>query len=199
MSDDALRALCGLAASVLIGVLLAGCGSSDAPAAALASPDPMADPDSTEVQVVVQKAKRRMFLFRPGMPAKSYRIALGSDPDGDKQRQGDGRTPVGTFYVCQKNDQSKYYLFIALSYPNEEDAGRGLESELITQDQHDEILDALAEHKTPPWYTRLGGEIGFHGGGASWDWTRGCIALENADMRELYAAIRTGTSVTIEP
>jgi murein L,D-transpeptidase YafK len=199
MSDDMLRRLCLLAVSVLIGVMLPGCGSSDAPAAALASPDPTVDPDSSVVRVVVQKAKRRMFLFRPGMPAKSYRIALGSEPDGDKQRQGDGRTPVGTFYVCGKNDQSKYYLFIALSYPNEEHASRGLDGGLITQDQHDAILDALAAHKTPPWYTRLGGEIGFHGGGASWDWTRGCIALENADMRELYASIRTGASVTIEP
>ncbi len=199
MSDAVLRAVCGLAVCVLIGAALSGCGSSETTPAALASPDPTAAPDSTEVRVVVQKAKRRLFLFRPGMPAKSYRIALGSDPDGDKQRQGDGRTPVGAFYVCEKNEQSKYYLFIGLSYPNEEDAERGLESELITQDQRDAILGALSNHKTPPWYTRLGGEIGFHGGGASWDWTRGCIALENADMRELYAAVRTGTSVTIEP
>ena len=198
MTDDA-RALGMLAAIAMMGVALSGCGGADAPAIAPEPDEPVTAPDSSETQVVVYKSRRQLILFRPGMPPKTYHIALGAEPDGDKERQGDGRTPTGTFYVCEKNLESKYYLFIAISYPNEEDADRGLEAGLITQAQHDAILAALAARKTPPWHTRLGGEIGLHGGGASWDWTRGCVALDNGDMRELYALVRVGMTVIIKP
>ena len=60
-------------------------------------------------------------------------------------------------------------------------------------------MQAIEQRRCPPWYTRLGGEIGFHGGGTGWDWTEGCVALDNVDMRYLYAKIRIGTRVTIQP
>ncbi len=192
-----------LVALALLIVVLSNLGASGAPAV---SPDTEEREDvvptsesADGVQAVVQKSRRRMYLLREGQPTRCFRIALGSSPEGDKLRMGDGRTPVGTFYVCQKNEDSKYFLFIGLSYPGAEHAARGLDAGLISEDQNAAILGALAAHKTPPWYTRLGGEIGFHGGGASWDWTRGCVALDNADMRELYAALRVGAIVRIEP
>ncbi len=155
--------------------------------------------ETTGVHVVVHKSKHELTLYREGHEPKTYKVALGGEPAGDKERRGDCRTPLGTFYVCQKNQKSKYYLFIAISYPNEEDAKRGLKDGLISQAQHDAIVEAVANHKTPPWETKLGGEIGLHGGGSAWDWTSGCIGLDNGDMRELYAAVPMGAAVTIEP
>ena len=187
-----LAALLAIAAAA---ALLSGCGGTEE----LAPPEEPADGDADSVRLVVYKARREVVLSRPGQPPKTYHAALGSNPDGDKQREGDGRTPTGTFYVCQKNSDSKYFLFIGISYPNEEDAARGQTDGLITAAEHDAILSALANRKSPPWYTRLGGEIGLHGGGAGWDWTRGCIALDNADIRELYRYVRVGTMVVIEP
>ncbi len=163
------------------------------------SVEPAPPPGPEELWVVISKSKRRLVVLRGEKELRSFPLVLGFEPDGDKQREGDGRTPIGTFYVCEKNAKSKYYLFIGVSYPNEEDAQRGLADGLITRKQHDTIVQAIAKRKTPPWYTRLGGEIGLHGGGTAWDWTRGCVALDNGDIRELYALMRIGTRVTIQP
>ena len=199
----ALAALGLLAVLAFAGIVLSDLFRSDAPLCAAASaqpaPAPTPTPESGGPRVVVYKSRRQLILFRDGMEPKSYRITLGTEPDGDKERRGDCRTPLGTFYVCEKNQKSKFYLFVAISYPNEEDAARGLEHGLITRAQHDAIARAIAAHKTPPWHTRLGGEIGIHGGGTAWDWTQGCVAVDNADMRELYAEIPIGAEVTIEP
>ena len=190
--------LCVAVVLAVVGVALSGLFSSDAPPSAPSAEGPgparasLGGPD--ELRVVVRKRARRLLVFRGKTQIRSFPMVLGSEPKGDKQREGDGRTPVGTFYVCEKNAKSKYYLFIGVSYPNGEDAARGLRDGLIKREEHDAIVRAIAERRTPPWYTRLGGEIGVHGGGTAWDWTRGCVALDN-----LYALIREGTTFTIEP
>ena len=200
-----LAALCAIGVFAWVCVTFFGFLFSDAgPAASSAEGAPAfvvpaPAPEPGELWVVLSKSKRRLVVLRGEEEIRSFPVVLGFEPDGDKQREGDGRTPVGTFYVCQKNAKSRYYLFIGLSYPNEEDARRGLSDGLITREQHDAIMRAVAQHRTPPWYTRLGGEIGFHGGGIGWDWTQGCVALDNGNMRDLYALIRIGTSVTIQP
>jgi L,D-peptidoglycan transpeptidase YkuD (ErfK/YbiS/YcfS/YnhG family) len=89
-------------------------------------------------------------------------------------------------------------LSLGLSYPNIEDAGRGLRENLITRRQHDAIVRAIKRKSTPPQNTALGGDIYIHGNGASSDWTWGCVALENAEMKELFDAVTVGTQVMIE-
>jgi murein L,D-transpeptidase YafK len=126
-------------------------------------------------------------------------VGLGRDPEGDKIRQGDGRTPEGSFYVCVKNPDSNYYLSLGLSYPNKEHAERGLRNELITRAQYDQIMNAIKAKARPPWDTMLGGEVFIHGRGSNSDWTLGCVALEDDDMKELFDAIPKGTPVFIEP
>lgn len=200
-----LMVLCAIGVFAWACVAFFGLLFSDADPVASSAEDPPAfvepapTPGPEELWILISKSKRRLVVLRGQKELRSFPIVLGSEPDGDKQREGDGRTPTGTFYVCQKNAKSKYYLFIGLSYPNKEDAARGVRDRLITRQQHDAIVQAIAKHRTPPWYTRLGGEIGLHGGGTAWDWTRGCVALDNGDMRELYALMRIGTSVTIQP
>lgn len=149
-------------------------------------------------KVVVEKAARRLTLYSDGERVRVFPVALGFEPAGDKVRQGDGRTPEGDFYVCVKNGRSKFYLSLGLSYPNAEDAARGLEEGLITRAQHGRILDAVARGARPPWDTPLGGEIFIHGGGTARDWTWGCVALENEHVKELFDALPLGTPVRIE-
>lgn len=157
-------------------------------------PDPLIDP-----RVEIQKEARLLTVFSGSEPVKDYRMVLGSAPVGDKEREGDGRTPEGTFYVCSKNDASQYHRSIGLSYPNAENADRGLVSGLISKREHRTILEAIRYMKQPPWNTALGGEIMIHGGGTRADWTAGCIALSDADAEELFNALPLGTEVTIEP
>lgn len=154
---------------------------------------PLADP-----KIVVRKSARRLTLYSGGEAVRVYAVALGFEPVGDKEKEGDGRTPEGAFYVCMKNERSKYYLSLGLSYPNEEDAERGLRDGLITRTQRDQIASAIAKKIRPPWDTALGGEIFIHGGGLKGDWTWGCVALENENIKELFDAVPSGMSVFIE-
>lgn len=149
--------------------------------------------------IVVYKARRQLELFDDERLLRSYSVGLGFNPVEDKRIEGDGRTPEGEFYIFTKNPKSAYYLSLGLSYPNIEDARRGFRARLITKAQHDEIVRAIQRKQTPPQYTRLGGLIYIHGNGAQSDWTLGCVALENGDIRELYDAVDVGTPVIIKP
>jgi len=150
-------------------------------------------------QLTIKKSARSLELASNGKLLKTYKIALGFTPVGAKQRQGDGKTPEGTYYICNKNPKSKFYLSLAISYPNELDAKDGLAGGLIDRHQYNLIVNAQKRKGIPPWNTALGGEIFIHGEGASRDWTFGCIALDNPDIKELYDRIPVGTPVTILP
>lgn len=149
--------------------------------------------------IVVYKSKRLLELYSEADLVHSYRVGLGFSPVDDKKREGDGRTPEGDFYVFVKNPRSAYYLSLGISYPNIEDADRGLRDRLISKAQHRKIVDAIRNRKAPPQYTALGGLIYIHGNGSQSDWTWGCVALENEPMKELYDAVEVGTPVKILP
>jgi len=150
-------------------------------------------------RIVVYKSERKLEFYSDKTLLRTYRVGLGFSPVADKVREGDGATPEGEFYVFVKNNKSAYYLSLGVSYPNVEDADRGLRDGLITKAQHDAIVEAHRKKIGPLQYTKLGGLIYIHGNGAKSDWTWGCVALENGDMKELYDAVSVGTSVTIKP
>jgi murein L,D-transpeptidase YafK len=150
-------------------------------------------------RIVVNKSERRLQLYSEGTLVRTFKVGLGLNPVPDKVRQGDRATPEGEFYVFTKNDKSAFYLSLGISYPNVEDAERGLRDHLISRAQHDAIVRAIKRKATPPQNTALGGDIYIHGNGASSDWTWGCVALENEDIKELFDAVPVGTSVTIKP
>lgn len=150
-------------------------------------------------KIVVTKSMRMLELFDGDKLVKRCKIAVGFSPAGDKAVEGDGRTPEGKFYVFTKNDQSKYHLSLGLSYPGIKDAKRGLVDGQISQDEYDEIVNAVREHKMPPQKTALGGEIYIHGGGSGGDWTDGCVAVTDDEIREIFDAVSVGTQVTILP
>lgn len=149
-------------------------------------------------RIVVLKSKRRLELYAAGALIRTYKAGLGLNPGPDKLREGDRATPEGDFYVFTKNEKSAYFLSLGISYPNIEDAERGLRDKLISQAEHDAIISAIKRKATPPQYTALGGEIYIHGNGATSDWTWGCVALENGDIKELFDAVPVGTPVTIK-
>ncbi len=149
--------------------------------------------------IVVKKADRKLEVFDGEKLIKTYQIGLGFAPVGDKEKQGDGKTPEGDFYIFTKNDKSKFYLSLGISYPSNDDAERGLLDKLISKKQRDQIVEAIKNKKTPLQNTKLGGEIYIHGNGSSSDWTWGCVALEDAEMKEIFDAIQIGTSVKIKP
>ena len=150
-------------------------------------------------RIVVLKSRRRLELYSNGALVRTYKVGLGLNPVPDKQRQGDRATPEGDFYVFTRNDKSAFYLSLGISYPNAEDAERGLRDGLISKRQHAAIVTAIKRKATPPQNTRLGGDIYIHGNGAGSDWTWGCVALENEEMKELFNAVPVGTAVTIRP
>lgn len=201
---------------VFVGLLLlAACYSAPSPQSVSAQPKKIAsanfesqaltvDPSRLKLpliapRILVKKSQRQLLLFSGDRLVRTYRIGLGQSPVGDKVRAGDRRTPEGNFYIFTKNDRSAFYLSLGVSYPNTAHAERGLRDGLITRAQYEAITRALKAKKTPPQNTHLGGDIYIHGNGAQSDWTWGCVALENEDIRELFGAVNVGTSVTIQP
>ena len=152
-----------------------------------------------KARIIIHKKRRKLELFDGKTLVKTYEIVLGKTPVGDKEIEGDGRTPEGKFYVFTKNDKSKFHLSLGLSYPNLEDAERGLSAGLITKAEYEAIAEAIAEKKMPPQTTKLGGEIYIHGGGTDRDWTQGCVALADDDIKKLFDSIPVGTPVRILP
>ncbi len=150
-------------------------------------------------RILVSKSARRLALFLGDREAFSTRCAIGSSPAGHKEREGDRRTPEGDYYVCTRNEKSRFHLFLGLSYPNVRDAERALKAGRITRAEFDAISDRICAKSRPPWDTPLGGEVGIHGKGASRDWTAGCVALEDADIELLWEFCPLGTPVRIEP
>ena len=147
--------------------------------------------------LVIRKSARALEVYDGTWLVRSFGMALGFSPDGDKEIEGDGRTPEGEFYVFTKNPKSRFHLSLGLSYPAPDDAARGLAGGLISREEHDEIIKSADAKGMPPQKTRLGGEIYIHGGGPARDWTDGCVALNDDEMTELFAAIPVGTKVTI--
>ncbi|HEY0458367.1 MAG TPA: L,D-transpeptidase [Pyrinomonadaceae bacterium] len=150
-------------------------------------------------RLVVRKNERKLEVFDGDNLLKTYKIALGFAPEGDKNEEGDGKTPLGEFYVFTKNEQSKFHLSLGLSYPSIDDAARGLKENLISTAEHEAIVEAVQSGRMPPQNTRLGGEIYIHGGGTGNDWTWGCVALKDEEIKEIFDAVPAGAKVTILP
>ena len=132
-------------------------------------------------QVVVKKSTRRMYLLHNDKVLESYDIGLGFQPEGHKQYEGDGKTPEGLYFIDRRNPNSNFHLSIGISYPNPYD--RAFAASSGKSPGGDIFIHGR------PWKNRKGGR----------DWTAGCIAVSNAEMRDVYAMVRNGTPITIRP
>ncbi|MDB5659070.1 MAG: hypothetical protein JWS10_1685 [Cypionkella sp.] len=142
-------------------------------------------PEITSIQV--QKANRKMYLLHNSKVIKQYDIGLGGMPIGDKEFEGDMKTPEGIYFISHRNPNSAYHLSLGISYPNDEDRAN---AELLGK---------------PP-----GGDIMIHGGPprkangkkrkvSSVDWTAGCIAVTDDEVENIYAMVKPGTPIQILP
>jgi murein L,D-transpeptidase YafK len=137
-------------------------------------------------KVLIEKEERLLMLLSRGKVLKTYKIALGGNPNGPKERQGDNKTPEGTYVIDSRNKDSRYHLSLHISYPNEKDKKRAKELGVSP-----------------------GGDIMIHGlkNGHSWvgdshtdvDWTKGCIAVTNEEIEEIAKLVPNGTIVEIRP
>jgi len=147
--------------------------------------DPLPGAEQADL-VRVEKTARRLSLYRQGRLLRQFPIALGFQPNGAKVREGDGRTPEGRYRIDYRNPRSSYHLSMHVSYPDQQDRQRA----------HVGGYDP-------------GGAIMIHGlrNGLGWigrvhrlrDWTRGCIALTNPEMDDLWLRVPDGTPIEIHP
>lgn len=141
--------------------------------------------------IVVRKAQRRLLVFVDGDATHCFPVALGFAPVGHKQVQGDGKTPEG-FYRTSDKPWSSFDHAIAIHYPNADDARAAASDGRISAKTRDRIVADLRDGRVPPQSTKLGGAVLIHGGGTSFDWTLGCIALADSDLLTLRSVLPRG-------
>jgi murein L,D-transpeptidase YafK len=132
-------------------------------------------------RVVVHKSRRELLLLSGESVVRSYRIALGRNPIGHKQQEGDGRTPEGRYTIDSRNPNSKYHLSLHISYPSPGD------------------LERARSQSIDP-----GGDIMIHGLKPGvphpvTDWTQGCIAVTDSEMDEIWSLVADHTPIEILP
>lgn len=157
--------------------------------------------DTSSVWILLEKSKRRLTFFDQRTPLDDWGADLGPEPKGDKEKQGDGKTPEGEFYVCRKIPNSQFYKAFLVSYPSIQHAERGLKNGWITPAQHASIVKAIKTRNVPPQNTRLGGYIEIHGSGTGgfYDWTLGCAGMPNKAMDFMWDKTPVGTPIVIIP
>lgn len=145
-----------------------------------ASDFPVAD------KVVVEKSQRKLYLMRQDEVVRSFDIALGLVPEGDKHEEGDLKTPEGLYYLDTRNTNSDFFLSIRVSYPNAEDVreaqGRGVSAggQIMIHGQPNSPTYSDAYYR-------------------SQDWTNGCIAVSNSDMIDIWLMTPNVVPIEIRP
>jgi murein L,D-transpeptidase YafK len=137
-------------------------------------------------EIIVQKEKRLLSLYKNGENIKSYPISLGGNPTGHKIKEGDGRTPEGVYWIDWVHPNSSYHKAIRISYPN-------LADEINAKNQGSEPGGDIMIHGLPnglglfyPFFIKN-------------DWTEGCIAVSNRAIEEIESSVKIGTKVVIKP
>lgn len=171
--------------AILVFAAAAGCALAGA---ALADERPLPRVD----RIVIRKSDHVLEAWSGGTKVRTYRVAIGSGGAGPKRYEGDGRTPEGTYRIDQRHRSAAFHRFLHVSYPNAADRAA------YRQGLRDGII---------PRGTGIGGAIGIHGeprgfaglGHKMFDWTAGCIALDDEEIEELFVAVRPNAIVVIEP
>lgn len=166
--------------ALLGGLLLAAMMAPASFTAVSAGEFPIAD------KVLVEKGKRQLHLLKNNEPFRTFRIALGSAPEGDKEREGDQKTPEGRYVLDLRNPNSDFFLSIRVSYPNSADRAAARQKGLDPGGQ-------IMIHGQPnlPIYSRA-----FY---STADWTNGCIAVSNSDMIDIWLMTPDNVPIEIVP
>ena len=138
-------------------------------------------------RIVVYKRKRMLMLMRGGEAARTFRIALGREPRGTKLREGDGRTPEGSYLIDARNDDSQFYRAMHISYPSQADRQRA--RQMGVRPGGLIMIHGLDPAIKSKW----------HNDHWMFNWTRGCIAVTNEEMDVIWEAVALGTPIDIHP
>jgi hypothetical protein len=136
--------------------------------------------------LVLHKAARRLDLMHGESVLRTYRVALGLNPTGQKERAGDYRTPEGRYFLDRRNPRSEYFLSIQVSYPNDADLKRARRHRWDAGGSI--MIHGLPNElrRSPEYYERT-------------DWTDGCIAVSNSDMLEIWLMAPDHVPIDILP
>jgi murein L,D-transpeptidase YafK len=137
-------------------------------------------------KVVIEKAMRKLHLMRNGKAFRTFKIALGLRPVGDKKKEGDFKTPEGSYYLDSRNQNSEFFLSIRVSYPDAADVHEANQS-------GNDPGGAIMIHGQPNEPTRS--EVYYR----TQDWTNGCIAVSNSDMIDIWLMTGENTPIEIRP
>jgi murein L,D-transpeptidase YafK len=137
-------------------------------------------------KIVVEKAERKLSLVKDGEPFRTFEIALGIRPFGDKEYEGDFKTPEGIYSLDTRNPHSEYFLSIHVSYPDGEDVRRA-------RSKGQQPGGAIMIHGQPNEPTRS--EAYYR----TQDWTNGCIAVSNSDMIDIWLMTPDNIPIEIRP
>ncbi|MAD92136.1 MAG: hypothetical protein CMQ54_05360 [Gammaproteobacteria bacterium] len=137
-------------------------------------------------EVIVDKSDRELHLLKDDKIFRTFKIALGMSPVGDKKREGDFKTPEGKYILDIRNPNSEYFLSIHISYPNVEDRIEANKNSVLPG-------GAIMIHGQPNKPSHSEAYYKSH------DWTNGCIAVSNSDMIDLWLMIREKTPIEIRP
>jgi tetratricopeptide (TPR) repeat protein len=137
-------------------------------------------------KILIEKKERRLMLLSKGEVLKTYKIALGGTPNGPKEKQGDNKTPEGTYFIDSRNKDSHYHLSLHISYPNERDKKRAKELGVSSGGN-------IMIHGIKNGFSRVGDSH------TAVDWTKGCIAVTDEEIEEIEKAAPNGTIVEIRP
>jgi murein L,D-transpeptidase YafK len=137
-------------------------------------------------KVVIDKTERKLHLIRDGEAFRTFDIALGIRPTGDKESEGDFRTPEGDYLLDMRNPNSDFFLSIHISYPNRQDSQQARAKGLPPG-------GAIMIHGQPNTPTRS--EAYYR----TQDWTNGCIAVSNSDMIDIWLMTANDTPIEILP
>ena len=137
-------------------------------------------------RILVVKKDRKMYLYKDGKVQSVIPVSLGKNPVGHKQQRGDNRTPEGEFFIHRKLCSPKYYRSLCISYPRPQDTAKA-------QARGVNPGGDITIHAQPKWNADGRGD----GYTLSRNWTQGCVAMTNAEMKKLWYAVREGVPITI--
>jgi len=134
--------------------------------------------------ILVEKAARQLHLLTDWEITHTFAISLGQNPIGHKQKEGDSRTPEGLYYINGRNPSSSFFRSLSISFPNDTDRriaklkGNNPGGDIVIHGEPNDSIKKINLKK---------------------DWTQGCIALKNKDMRLIWHLVEEGTPILIRP
>jgi murein L,D-transpeptidase YafK len=133
-----------------------------------------------DAKVVVDLEKHVLALCEKGAALASFSVRLGRGGVG-KTKEGDGKTPVGTYPLGEPRTSSRFGIFIPIGFPTEEQKKKGYSGSDV---------GVHGPHRLLRW---LGSLVN------TFDSSDGCVGLaRDSDIQKIGDWVRSASVRTIE-